>query len=248
MKAIVLAAGLGKRLNSEKSNQPKCLREAAGKPLLSHVLSSLDFIPKGDIIIVVGYKRELIINRFPEYTFAVQEKQLGTGDAIRSAMPLLEEYDGQILAAYGDMPLVKKETYLELLGVHEYDGNDCTVMSDLYEGSDIPAFGRIIKENGRFSRIIEARDCTDSELLIRELNTGIYVFNSEPLISALKLLTNNNSQNEFYLTDVPGIIASRGGKVGVLSKPLGAEAIGVNTPEELAAAETFLIVQPKQTK
>jgi len=240
MKAVILAAGLGKRLRSEESDLPKCLREAGGKPLLSHVLDALKFIPPEDTILVVGYKKEAVMSRYLGFVFAIQERQLGTGHAVKCAMPAIDGYSGPVLIACGDMPLISSNTYNEIIGRHLAEGNDCTILSDLFSGDDVPAFGRIIRSEGKFSKIIEARDCSPEQLAVRELNAGIYVFDAVKLRFALDRLSDNNSQNEQYLTDVPQIIMSAGGKVGVLAKRLGVETMGVNTPQDLKAVEAVL--------
>ncbi|MDR0916454.1 MAG: NTP transferase domain-containing protein [Oscillospiraceae bacterium] len=238
--AVILAAGLGKRLRTGDIDAPKCLREAGGEPLLSHVLRELD-MPRERVILVVGYRREDVTARFPEYTFAVQEAQLGTGHAAQRAEPLLRDYDGAVLVACADMPLLKNATYRELIDRHTADGNDCTILADLYDSPEPPpAFGRIVRENGVFSRIVEARDCTPEQLVIRELNAGLYVFDARRLWDALGRLDNKNAQGELYLTDVPQIIASRGGKVGVHAKTLGDEVTGVNTLEDLEKVDRLL--------
>ena len=115
VKAIVLAAGKGTRLQSEQYNLPKVLREAAGKPLLHYVLTALDFLPRQDTVLVVGYMRDQVIARFPEYPYAVQDPQNGTGHAVQCAKEYLKDFHGAVLVCCGDMPLLKKETYQALI-------------------------------------------------------------------------------------------------------------------------------------
>ena len=241
MKAVILAAGKGKRLHSEQFSAPKVLREANGKPLLRYVVNNLSFIPdKKDIIIVAGYKKEMVFNTFKEgYTFAVQDEQLGTGHAVNCAREALKDYDGPVLVCYGDMPLFKKETYENLVKVHEEAGNDCTILTGVSDRG--LAYGRIIRdENGSFKGVVEDRDCTPEQKKINELNVGIYVFDSKKLFSCLGELKNSNAQGEYYLTDVPTIMMSKGYKIGTYTTHDDTEILGVNTPEELALCESLL--------
>lgn len=241
MKAVILAAGKGKRLHSEQFSAPKVLREANGKPLLRYVVNNLSFIPdKKDIIIVAGYKKEMVFNAFNEgYTFAVQDEQLGTGHAVNCAREALKDYDGPVLVCYGDMPLFKKETYENLVKVHEEAGNDCTILTGVSDRG--LAYGRIIRdETGSFKGVVEDRDCTPEQKKINELNVGIYVFDSKKLFSCLGELKNSNAQGEYYLTDVPTIMMSKGYKIGTYTTHDDTEILGVNTPEELALCESLL--------
>ncbi|MEG1186172.1 MAG: NTP transferase domain-containing protein, partial [Eubacterium sp.] len=164
MKAIILAAGKGKRLLSEKFNAPKVLREANGKPLLRYVVENLSFIPdKKDIIIVAGYKKEMVFESFNDgYSFAVQEEQLGTGHAVNCAKDVLKDYDGPVLVCYGDMPLFKKETYENLAKVHQESGNCCTILTGVSDKE--LAYGRIVRdEKDNFVGVVEDKDCTPEQ-------------------------------------------------------------------------------------
>lgn len=241
MKAIILAAGKGKRLHSEQFSAPKVLREANGKPLLRYVVNNLSFIPdKKDIVIVAGYKKEMVFDAFQDgYTFAVQDEQLGTGHAVNCAREALKDYDGPVLVCYGDMPMFKKETYENLVKVHEEAGNDCTILTGVSNRG--LAYGRIIRdENGSFKCVVEDKDCTPEQKKINELNVGIYVFDSKKLFSCLGELKNSNAQGEYYLTDVPAIMMSKGYKIGTYTTHDDTEILGVNTPEELALCESLL--------
>ena len=241
MRAIILAAGKGKRLLSEKFNAPKVLREANGKPLLRYVVENLDFIgDKKDICIVAGYKREMVFDAFKDgFTFAVQDEQLGTGHAVNCAKEAFVDYDGPVLVCYGDMPMFKKETYEKLAEVHASEKNDCTILTGVSDKG--LAYGRIIRdENGSFTGVVEDKDCTPEQKAITELNVGIYVFDSKKLFDCLKELKSNNAQGEYYLTDVPSIMMSKGYKIGTYTTHDDTEILGVNTPEDLALCEGLL--------
>jgi len=239
IKAVVLAAGKGTRLHTSETDAPKVMREACGKPLLWYVLDALSFIEKKDIILVVGYKKENVLEAFGEYPYAVQEQQLGTGHAVAATSELLKDHTGALLLCYGDMPAIKRDVYEELIKTHFDEGNTCTLLTG--ESTLEMSFGRIERdENGKFLRVVEEKDCTPEQLKIKELNTGVYVFDTPMLLKALKELKNDNSQGEYYVTDVPAIMREKNAKIGILSRNLGDDIIGVNTTEQLALVERIL--------
>lgn len=240
MKAIILAAGKGKRLLSEQSDLPKVLRTVNGRPLIRWVLDSLSFIPPHDIVVVGGYRREKLFAELgDDYSYAVQEEQFGTGHAVNSAKNLFANYDGDVLVCYGDMPLLTGETFKDLCTTHKKSGSACTLLSGV---TSLPLpYGRIIRNaNGIFQEIIEERDCTEEQKQIRERNIGVYVFDSKPLFSALLEVKTTNTQSEYYLTDVPGILLQKGLSVGIHTITDDRQMPGVNTPEELSACEAIL--------
>jgi len=239
IKAVVLAAGKGTRLHTDEIDAPKVMREACGKPLLWHVLNALSFIDKKDIILVVGYKKESVTDYFKDYPFAIQTEQLGTGHAVMAASEELKDHKGALLVCYGDMPAIKREVYEQLLQTHFNESNDCTILTG--ESTLKMAFGRIQRdENGEFLHVVEQKDCTPQQLKIKELNTGVYVFNTPMMLNAFKELKNENTQGEYYLTDVPAILKSHGAKIGILKRNLGDDIIGVNTLDELELVEKIL--------
>ena len=239
IKAVILAAGKGTRLRTEGCDLPKVMRSALGKPLLSYVLDSLSFIPKEDIVIVVGYQKEKVMEYFSDYTFAVQDQQLGTGHAVMSACDLLKDFDGQVLVCCGDMPLVSRKSYETLAKTHLDEGCACTMLTGI---TDMKlAYGRILRdENGDFVRVVEDKDCTPEQREIKELNSGIYMFDCKELLDALTKLKNNNAQGEYYLTDVPEIMRSKGLRLSVYPREMGNELIGVNTVEQLREVESII--------
>ena len=237
--AVVLAAGKGTRMQSESCNLPKVLREACGKPLLHYVLAALDMVPQEKTVLVVGYQREKVLAAFPGYPHAVQDPQMGTGHAVMSARQYLDGFTGTVLVCYGDMPLLRRETYAGLLEYHAKTGAACTFLTGTTD-LDLP-YGRIVRDaNGEFLRVVEDRDCTAEEKAIRELNVGIYCFDGRLLPGALDQLQNNNAQHEYYLTDVPEILRRDGGKIALYKRDLQEQIIGVNTPDQLAATEQYL--------
>ena len=239
LKAVVLAAGKGTRLQTAGVEIPKVMRLAAERPLLRWVCDALDFIPEKDIVLVVGFLREQVMEAFPNCSFAVQEQQLGTGHAVACAMDALQGYEGDILVCCGDMPLLKRDTYLSLVERHRADGNACTLLTGTAE-EDLP-YGRIVREaDGSFAAIVEEKDCTPEQREIRELNSGVYLFDAGALRDTLGKLRTDNAQGEYYLTDVPALLKAAGEKVGVCCRELGSEILGVNTPEQLALVGKLL--------
>ena len=147
--------------------------------------------------------------------------------------------NGSVLVCYGDMPLMRRATYESLIETHKREGNDCTLLSAVSD-EELP-YGRIVrKSDGSFSHIVEDKDCTPEEKAIRELNVGVYVFESGPLWEAIDQLRPNNAQGEYYLTDAPAYILSRGGRVGACPTCTAEEMLGVNTVEQLAQVEELV--------
>lgn len=239
IKALVLAAGKGTRLQTEGIDLPKVLRQADGKPLLHYVLNSLSFLPPEDVILVVGWKKEAVLAAFPQYPHAVQEELNGTGGAVQFAAPLLKDCPGHLIVCCGDAPLMKQETFQALVRTHLEQGNECTMLSArLPEGGN---YGRVLREaDGTFQRIVEARDCTPEQAAVTEMNTGTYVFHIPALLSVLDRLSKDNAQGELYLTDVPALLKARGQRVGLCDTCSPNEMLGVNTVEQLAQVETLL--------
>lgn len=239
LKVVVLAAGKGTRLQTDDFDAPKVMRAACGKPLLWYVLEALSFIDKKDTVIVVGYKKEEVIGYFSGYVFAHQAEQLGTGHAVLAAQHELSGFDGAVLVCYGDMPAVKRETYKALIEAHFTQGNDCTILTG--ESSVPLPYGRIMRDGaGGFLCVVEDGDCTPEQREIKELNSGVYIFRSQPLFESLAALGNDNAQSEYYITDAPAIIRGRGGKIGICKRDLSSEILGVNTLEQLKQVEKIL--------
>ncbi|MEK3884230.1 bifunctional UDP-N-acetylglucosamine diphosphorylase/glucosamine-1-phosphate N-acetyltransferase GlmU [Paenibacillus sp. PL2-23] len=235
--AIVLAAGQGKRM---KSKLYKVLHPVCGKPMVSHVLDAVKEAQSERTVVIVGHGAELVKSRLGDAAeFALQEKQLGTGHAVQQAEALLGQEDGVTIVICGDTPLVQASTLRSMLELHEASGAAATIMSASF---DNPAgYGRIIRgEDGTVQRIVEHKDCSAEELLVREINTGTYCFDNRKLFQALSRVTNQNAQGEYYLTDVIGLLKEAGEVVqGYCTEDI-AEAIGVNDRVALAEAERHM--------
>jgi bifunctional UDP-N-acetylglucosamine pyrophosphorylase/glucosamine-1-phosphate N-acetyltransferase len=235
--AVILAAGQGKRM---KSKLYKVLHPVCGKPMVVHVLDALNEINPDQTIVVVGHGAEAVKGALGDRAeFALQEEQLGTGHAVLQAKDRLEGKEGLTLILYGDTPLVKPETLQKLMELHRSAGAAASVLTA--EMDNPYGYGRIIRnEQGTVERIVEQKDCTPAENAIREINTGLYCFDNQKLFEALGRVTNDNAQQEYYLTDVIGILRSQGETVAAYCTDDPSEAIGVNDRVWLAEAERLM--------
>ncbi len=241
LNVVILAAGLGTRM---KSRRAKVLHELGGLPLITHVAKTANALDPETILVVVGHQAEEVEKATldavgEKASFAVQEKQRGTGDAVESTRSRLENSDSLILLLYGDMPLVRTETLRKLIDHHRQTGAACSILS--VELQNPTGYGRIVRgEDGSFARIVEQRDATPEQRQIREINSGIYCFEARDLFEALRRVEPANDQGEYYLTDVAEIILSLGGIVDVYRHDDPREVSGINTRAELAEFENLL--------
>ena len=247
MKAIVLAGGKGTRLFDSENPVPKVLREAAGNPLMKYVLDSISYIDINDIIIVVGFMHEMVTDRFPGYNFVRQgDDGYGTGYGMMcgyNAMDL-SGYDGDIFVLQGDTPCVKAETLAKMAEDHHKKGSSATLLSH-YTERKLP-FGRIVRNaDGGVEKIVEEKNCTPEQKLIKELNVGMYVFNAADLRDAVSKLTINPVTNEYYLTDIIEIMYKDNKRVDSHITYDETELWGVNTPEDLAMVGEILTSRKK---
>ncbi len=238
LRAIVPAAGKGTRLKA--GDIPKVMYELCGKPLLEHVLGQLDFIAPENVCIVVGYQKEKVTDYFGNrYMYAEQTLQLGTGHAVSVCEPLFRGFDGTVLVTFGDMPLFRRSVMKKMCERHAQSRAACTLLTAV--NPELKYWARIVRDGeGRFSRIAEAKDCTPEELLIDELFSGVLAFDSRALFAALPHLDTNNAQGEYYLTEVPELMARVGLKVETYQTDDGDDLRGVNTPEDLEICRRVL--------
>ncbi|MDT3428765.1 bifunctional UDP-N-acetylglucosamine pyrophosphorylase/glucosamine-1-phosphate N-acetyltransferase [Paenibacillus forsythiae] len=235
--AVVLAAGQGKRM---KSKLYKVLHPVCGKPMVGHVLDTVKATGCQRSIVVVGHGAEEVrayLGDSAEYV--LQEAQLGTGHAVKQAKDLLGGEEGTLIVAYGDTPLITPETLTKLMTLHEERKAAATILTAVMEN---PAgLGRIIRtEDGELLKIVEQKDCTPAEDAIREINTGIYCFDNAKMFAALDKVTNHNAQQEYYLTDVIGILREQGELVLAFQTDDAVESIGVNDRLALSEAEYYM--------
>jgi len=237
--AIILAAGKGTRMRSERA---KVLAPLMGRPMLSRVIEAIRQAGCDRIVAVVGYDRDAVIAALPPgVRWVEQPDQRGTGDAVRRAEPELGSFGGWILILPGDVPFVRPETLRRLIDAAREGGGEAPGALLSCRVGPESTFGRIVRDGtGRAARVVEHRDASEEERRISEGNAGIYCFRPAELFRALREVGNENAQREFYLTDVVEILA-RGGRAPVVV-PVGdeEEARSVDTPESLAAAEERL--------
>jgi bifunctional UDP-N-acetylglucosamine pyrophosphorylase/glucosamine-1-phosphate N-acetyltransferase/UDP-N-acetylglucosamine pyrophosphorylase len=237
--AIVLAAGQGTRM---KSDQPKVLCEALGRPLLHYVLDALTAAAVDRVVLVVGYKSHLVrdsVRGRYGVEFVEQTQQLGTGHAVMVCREHLRHFDGAVLVVTGDSPLIQPESVRALLAKYDRDRPAC-VLGTLHKENPT-GLGRILRDDqGRFVGIVEEKDATEAQRRITEVNMSTYVFDSRELLQALEDLDNDNKQGEYYLTDCPGILIAAGKDVRALPVLRPCEALSVNTLQELKIVEEEL--------
>lgn len=240
IKLLVLAAGQGKRLRSEATQIPKVMRTALGKPLVGYVLDAADFVPAEDTWLVVGFRKEAVMEAFPDLNFVEQTERKGTGHAVLCAKEAFKDYDGDIMIINGDMPLFSKETLAGITEAHKKSGVACTMLTYTVEG-EIPPFGHIIRDSEGFvCDIVEHKDATAEQKLIRELNAGLYIFSAKELFSALERLTPSTATGEYYLTALPALLKEDGFKTQAFPLKDADELLGVNTEEDLLKVEECL--------
>jgi pantoate--beta-alanine ligase len=230
---LILAAGEGKRMRSEK---PKLLHDIGGTPMVEHVVRASRAAGVKDVIAVVGHGSEKLEPLMKELRVATvkQDVQRGTGHAVLQAYPLLAGFSGDILVLSGDVPLVRTATIKQLLKSHTRHSNAVTFIT-----AEVPrahGYGRILRNrNNSFLEIVEERDADRETRRIKEINVGIYCFRAGPLFDSLLTVTADNVQMEYYLPDCIRSIKSRGGRVEAVRIDDHTEGLGVNTAQELEA-------------
>ncbi|MDP9361805.1 MAG: bifunctional UDP-N-acetylglucosamine diphosphorylase/glucosamine-1-phosphate N-acetyltransferase GlmU [Acidobacteriota bacterium] len=234
---IILAAGLGTRM---KSATIKILHRAAGRPIIDYVLDLACEVSERPPIMIVGHQRDAVKQAVGNRArFAIQETQKGTGHAVLQAAEILEN-EGvagrKVLILSGDVPLTHPETLRRLIDEHERSQNVLTLLT--MKPDDPAMYGRIVRDaSGAVTRIVEAKDATDEEKRIDEVNAGIYVFDGDHLFDNLRNLSTSNAQGEYYLTDLLAVLRNAGKRIGAVGASDPIEALGVNSRAELATVE-----------
>ncbi|MBU0753001.1 MAG: bifunctional UDP-N-acetylglucosamine diphosphorylase/glucosamine-1-phosphate N-acetyltransferase GlmU [Gammaproteobacteria bacterium] len=231
MNVVILAAGQGKRM---RSDLPKVLHPIAGKPMLGHVLDTARQLGAAKICVVHGHGGEQVRAALdaPDLAWAVQEPQLGTGHAVLQALPHLDTA-APTLVLYGDVPLIRAATLRRLLEVAT--GDTLALLT-----AHLPnphGYGRIVRIDGKVTRIVEEKDADDAERAISEINTGILVAPTDKLARWLPQLGNRNAQGEYYLTDIVAMAVAEGIAVATAHPDASWETDGINSKAQLAALE-----------
>ena len=231
---VILAAGQGKRM---KSDLPKVLQPIAGKPLLQHVIETARKLAPQAIHIVYGHGGDRVrqVLADPSLQWALQAEQQGTGHAVLQALPLIPD-DHMVLVLYGDVPLNRRETLEDLVKLAGPRSMGLlTVMLD-----DATGYGRIVRNaRGQIQKIVEQKDASNAQLKLREANTGVMAVPARLLRKWLGKLGNNNSQGEYYLTDIIAMAVKDKIKVALLIAPTVAEVLGINDKVQLAEVEAL---------
>lgn len=249
---IILAAGQGKRLGAPT---PKVTVSTREKPLISHVLDSVSKLCTEKVVIVTGFQKETVEGVVKDYlshssknsglcsskvTFAFQEKQLGTGDAVKAAVPHLKDFEGEVFILYGDVPLVSSATLKKFL-VHHQENNATLSLISFNENSP-NQYGRVIRDKTGKSieKIVEFKDCTPEQVNISEVNSGLYLVDSAFLVPAVENLKNENAQKEYYLTDILETASKEGQRISGMLLENSEEVLGVNTFYDLSLVNKAL--------
>ena len=227
---LVMAAGVDDRMKSKKS---KLVHKIYGKEIIRRSVENAKKSGVSEVIAVVGYQKEQIEEVLGDSVkYAIQEQQLGTGHAVMQAAKLLEGKTGKVLILNGDHPIMRTETLKNLVEESNKRGESATILTMVHDG--VIPYGKIIHDNeGRIKEIVEHKDCNEEQLQIKEVNLGMYCFDIQELLVALKNLTNDNVQNEYYLTDVIKIMYDKGLKTGSIVVSDNAEVLGVNDRMDL---------------
>jgi UDP-N-acetylglucosamine pyrophosphorylase (EC 2.7.7.23)/glucosamine-1-phosphate N-acetyltransferase (EC 2.3.1.157) len=235
--AIVMAAGKGTRM---VSNQPKVVHEVLYKPMILHIIDALKELQVDQIFVIVGHKAEVVkaLVQDDSVHFVIQKEQLGTGHALLQAKDVLANKEGTTIVLNGDAPLITAETLKNLVTYHKKNKNVGTVMTCDCELEK--QFGRIIKEDGKVREIVEFKDLQEGQYEITEMNVGEYCFDNKELYKALEKVTNNNKQNEYYITDVIKIMNEDARRVDSFKIGDLAEVGGINNRIELSNATKIL--------
>ncbi|WP_030165482.1 bifunctional UDP-N-acetylglucosamine diphosphorylase/glucosamine-1-phosphate N-acetyltransferase GlmU [Spirillospora albida] len=237
---IVLAAGEGTRMKSRTS---KVLHELCGRSMLGHVLAAAAGLEPERTLVVVGHRREQVVEHLaqhaPDAETVVQERQGGTGHAVRMVLEQVGALRGTVVVTNGDHPLLRGETLADLVRTHEAEGNAATVLTT--EMPDATGYGRMVRgADGSVQAIVEHKDADEAQRAIREINVGMYAFDGALLADALKRVTTDNANGEEYLTDVVAIVRGDGHRAGAHLVADWVETQGVNDKVQLAQARRQL--------
>ena len=227
---VIMAAGKGTRM---KSNKSKLVHKIYGKELVRRVAELAYKIGSDEVVTVVGHLREQIQEVLGDSVkYAYQDELLGTGHAIMQAIPYLQGKKGKVVVLYGDVPIIRPETLKKLIEKSVTSKEYATLLTAIYENPT--GYGRIVRdEGGNIEKIVEEKDANPLERKIKEINSGIYCFDIEELLKALKFIKPNNAQGEYYLTDVIKIMNDKGLKTGAVIVEDNTEILGVNDRAQL---------------
>ncbi|MCD6186441.1 MAG: NTP transferase domain-containing protein [Deltaproteobacteria bacterium] len=236
---IILAAGLGKRM---KSGKAKVLHEVLGKSMILYVLETAQAIAGNNLIAVIGHQAEIVRKKVSgafKVEFAYQDEQLGTGHAVKCAIPHIAENVENIIILCGDVPLISRNTLKSLFEYHLETKRDISIL--VVDVDEPKGYGRIIMDDsGNVSGIKEEADATADEKSIKTVNSGIYCITKECLLKSINEIKADNAQEEYYLTDIISIAYNKKKSIGALRGQDQKELIGINSLQDLNMAENFM--------
>ena len=238
--AIILAAGKGKRMNSDL---PKVAHVVAGRPMIQWVVDAVREVSASPIVLVIGHGSDVIRDTFAsddaDLVYAVQDEQLGTGHATTCAASAFENFDGDVFVLAGDGPLIRPSTLAAMLTLHQESSASATLATSII--ADPTGYGRIVRDaEKRFERIVEHRNATDEQRAICEIYPSYACFDAKSLFAALRDLPRDEVSGEYYLTDVPEMLRTAGHRVEVTDTVPPEDVLSINTPDQLAEVEQIL--------
>jgi len=238
---VILAAGKGTRMNNP--DIAKVMYPMQGKPMVEYVTELAARLQADRTLIIVGWQKESLIAHIskvnPRVDFIEQPQQLGTGHAVLQTEKSLTGFEGDVLVLSGDVPLLTEKTVRALIGYHRTTGAVATILTA--EIDDPGGYGRIVRnDDGSVKRIVEDKDASKKELAIKEINSGIYVFDKEKLFECLRLVKPDNAQGEYYLTDVFEFFWKNQYRVSAVKAIDSIEVIGINDPAQLDEARALM--------
>jgi len=237
LSVIIMAGGIGKRMKSAKV---KVLHPLLAKPIISYVIETVKKLSPDRSVLVYGKSGSSIKSLFPELEYAFQPEPLGTGDAVKKGMELLADFSGDVVILSGDVPLLRGETLKNLVNLHLSQDNTATILTTKMKNPY--GYGRIVRDGERILKIAEEVDADDNIRAIKEINTGIYVFNARALKDSLNKLQPDNKQKEYYLTDVIGILRRQAFRIGGYIAEED-ECKGINTRKDIAVLTKILLLR-----
>lgn len=236
---IILAAGKGKRMNSDI---PKVLHKLDNTTLIDRVIQTSRSLGCSKIIVVVGHQKEKLkeaLKKHSDIEYAIQEEQKGTAHAVKMCFNNLENFSGNVIILSGDVPLIDLLTLEKLLDIKDKINAKASVLTADIENPD--GYGRIIRDNnGLLKKIVEHKDCNNNELLINEINAGIYIVDNNCLFDYIPKIGNQNAQSEYYLPDLINLMIKDKQLASVYKTNNIVEISGVNSKEQLNELEKYL--------
>lgn len=243
---VILAAGKGTRMKNPE--MAKVMYEINDRPMVDCVVELAGKLQAVRTLVVVGWQKQSIVdylsNARSNVEFVEQTEQLGTGHAVLQTMEPLREFEGDVLVLSGDVPLLTEKTTRALIGYHRASGAVATILTA--ELDDPSGYGRIVhNEDGSVKKIVEHKDASKKELAIKEINSGIYLFDKQKLFTCLQSMTQNNVQGEYYLTDVFELFWKNKLQVSAVKALDAIEVMGINDLQQLEYARQVMASRPQ---